>query len=338
MPFTVDNLAAHEARGQGGAITAANLGGDERALVDAGQVRRRFRAGFPLQAGQVRAAQLRQQRIGSRRQPRPPQRAKTREQGRGEGEERFGGKRRRGGPGRDAGGLQQTRAQRRELGRGRPLRQQGKRPEGRDDVHRQTLPQQREAAHELGAHGALRAPQSRGDLRRHQALAEMQVEHLAVGRADRTAHLGQHRHELGTGGLVRRVGDGAGAFEDPGALKDHGPAFLVATALLLQLARVVAENADQPRYRRSAQIEVRARFDDREEGALQKVLSVGAVAAEPQGGAQQFGSGPVEELAERARVPGPTEVAEQAVGAAERADHCGVFPVQAWLATRFRAV
>ncbi len=168
----------------------------------------------------------------------------------------------------------------------------------------QLAPQQVERAHQLRAHGARRPRQPFGDLLGVEALFQVELQHLAIGSAEL---LTDHAH--------RRLEFACGRF-DLGV--DHevllrpergGPAPL--TPLL---ARLVAQQAHQPRQHGFAMTELRARLDRLQERALQQILGVVAAARQPERHAHQPVGSRIEHVAERIRIAGAAEVREAAVG------------------------
>jgi len=178
----------------------------------------------------------------------------------------------------------------------------------------QALPQQRERAHELRAHRAGRPPEPRRDLVCGEARTEVQVEHLGVGRGQLAPQARDLGFQLARGRRLHRI-DGGGRRRRP-RRRPRAP--------LVQLARVVAEDPQQPRQGAPARVVARAPLDHRQERALQQVLGVRTVAGEPRRHAQQLRRGPVEQAAEHRRIPRAAEAPQQAVGPIEVERHACV--------------
>lgn len=132
----------------------------------------------------------------------------------------------------------------------------------------------------------------------------MQREHFAIGLAEALAHRAHGFRELARGDLHFRI-------DDPFAECSVRHAALT---FATQLAGLVAEQAHEPRHDVFSGCEVRARLDRLEEGPLQQVLGVGAVAREPERHAHEPTRGRVEHVAERFRVARATEVLETPIG------------------------
>ncbi len=168
-------------------------------------------------------------------------------------------------------------------------------------THGQRPPQQVDAARDLRAHGAGRPFEGARDLLRLQAVFTHEPQHRPVDLGqpiDRLPQLGGH---LERGDVVVGIDDGR---LQPRRV-DEAPRSAP------RRARVVDEDADEPRQD-TFTVAVRSRvLDRRDEGRLHEVLGIGAGTREVTAELQQFRRGAIEHDRQRPRVAVPLEALER---------------------------